>query len=259
MSRKRAWLMKRTIKSRARKATERLIRARILSNQQLPRGIDVFVDLRKDLPGVMPRVVFDVGANVGGATSAYLAAFPEAEIYSFEPAAKTFAQLSRRFDAEPRVHCFQLAMSVNSTEGTLMVDESLSTLASLSETAYVTEKATALEESVVLESLDRFTRTQQIDQIDFLKVETVGHELEALRGAEQLLRSGAIDLVEVEVGMHPQKQVPIEILKRHLEDRGYSLFGIYEQVPEWTLRKPHLRRANAVFVSAQVIAAHDAV
>jgi hypothetical protein len=53
--------------------------------------------------------------------------------------------------------------------------------------------------------------------------------------------------------------VPIEILKRHLEDRAYSLFGIYEQVPEWTLNKPHLRRANAVFVSAQVIAAHDAI
>ena len=112
-----------------------------------------------------------------------------------------------------------------------------------------------------MESLDRFTRSQGIEHIDFLHVDTEGHDLEVLRGADRLLGSGGVDLIEVEAGMNPQNgtHVPIELLKRHLEERDYSLFALYEQVREVYERKPHLRRVNAVFVSAQVIAAQEGI
>lgn len=47
--------------------------------------------------------------------------------------------------------------------------------------------------------------------------------------------------------------MPIEELKAYLEGKGYYLFGVYEQMPEWPTREPHLRRSNLVFVSEAVI------
>ena len=67
-----------------------------------------------------------------------------------------------------------------------------------------------------------------------------------------------IDFIEVEAGMNPwnERQVPFEILKAHLESKNYFLFGIYEQVHEWPTKAPHLRRANAVFLSERLIQAN---
>jgi len=75
-----------------------------------------------------------------------------------------------------------------------------------------------------------------------------------LRGAERLLREGSIDLLEAEAGMHPEndRHVPFREITQHLEDRGYRLFGIYDQTHEWTTGAPHLRRTNPVFISPRL-------
>jgi FkbM family methyltransferase len=202
-----------------------------------------------------------VGAYVGQSAGDYLAAFPEADVYCFEPAAETFSHLSEKFAGNTRVHCFRLALGAEPGEGALLSDERGSSFASLSTTPDVEGMPTAQPERVEVETLDRFTRAQGIDHIDFLKIDTEGHDLEVLRGADQLLRSNSVDLIEVEAGMNPENRahVPIEVLKHHLEERGYSLFAFYEQVHEFMAGKPNLRRANPVFVSARVIAAHDGV
>lgn len=73
---------------------------------------------------------------------------------------------------------------------------------------------------------------------------------------ETVLAEPRIDLVEVEAGMNPRNthHVPLEMLKAHLEQRGYFLFGIYEQRREIFTGEPHLQRTNSVFVSQRVIA-----
>jgi hypothetical protein len=70
-------------------------------------------------------------------------------------------------------------------------------------------------------------------QIDFLKVDTEGYDLKVLEGAERLLRSGAVAFIQVEAGMNPHnvKHVPLEVLKMHLEGRGYTLFALSSRLP----------------------------
>lgn len=81
-------------------------------------------------------------------------------------------------------------------------------------------------------------------------------DFDVLRGSVNLLREQRIDFVEVEAGMHRDntRHVPAEALKGYLEDCGYNLFGVYEQVQEWTLGEARLRRSNLVFLSRAIMA-----
>jgi hypothetical protein len=106
-------------------------------------------------------------------------------------------------------------------------------------------------EEVALETIDRFCLREDIARIGLLKIDTEGHDLAVLHGAELLLARQAVDLIQVEAGWHPgnRRQVPAEDFRTFLEPRGYRLFGIYQQVGEWPTGQPHLRRADLVFVS----------
>lgn len=66
-----------------------------------------------------------------------------------------------------------------------------------------------------------------------------------------MLTDQRIDLVEVEAGMNASdhRHISFEFLKEFLVSHRYYLFGIYEQVEEWSTGEPHLRRANLVFIS----------
>src|SRR3990170_1501252 len=110
-------------------------------------------------------------------------------------------------------------------------------------------------ESVDIVTLDEFCHTKRIDQINYLKIDTEGGDLEVLKGAVNMLTEQRIDLVEVEAGMNPSnnRHVPFEALKEFLESHRYFLFGIYEQVNEWPTREPHLRRTNPLFISHRMI------
>lgn len=113
-------------------------------------------------------------------------------------------------------------------------------------------------ESVKIETLDDFCLEHEISHIGFLKIDTEGNDLNVLRGGKQILSQQRIDVVQVEAGMNPanKRQVPYNSLCNFLEARNYLLFGIYDQVSEWPQRKPHLRRANPVFISREVISAN---
>lgn len=242
-----------SVHSRAKRVVERAARVRILRTRTLPRGVDVVADIRRDLPWVQPVLVFDVGANVGESTASYLAAFPAAEVYCFEPVASTFATLESRFASEGRVHCRRLAFGESKASRTISVGAD-SSLASLSPSSAVPEGA-GRSEVVAVNTIDEFAAAEGLDRIGFLKIDTEGHDLSVLEGAKGMLDRQAIDLIEVEAGMNADNQthVPFELLREHLAEREYLLFGLYDQIPEWTLGKPHLRRTNPVFVSSKAI------
>ena len=104
-------------------------------------------------------------------------------------------------------------------------------------------------------TLDKFCEKEQVPNIHYLKIDTEGGDFEVLVGAEGMLKEEKIDFVEVEAGMSPNNtyHVPMENFKRYLEEHGYYLFGLYEQVEERRTRKPNLRRANLVFISNRLI------
>lgn len=213
--------------------------------RSLPRGIDLAADLSRWLPEFKPVIVFDVGAHRGQSTERYLRWFPAAQVYAFEPVNATYAELVRRVGSEKRVHTFQCAFGRIAGDATMRLEGSSDTYAIASPGG-----GGGPTERVRVDRLDDFAAREGITHIGLLKIDTEGHDLAVLEGAESLLARGAVDLVQVEAGWHEEnrRHVPAEQLKSHLEERGFRLFGIYDQKEEWTTGDTWLRRADMVFV-----------
>ena len=234
------------LKGKARQICERLTGTHIF--RTLPKGVDLASDLRTFVPRTRIRTIFDVGANLGQSAEYYLRNFPGARLHCFEPSQATFLQLKAQLKGRAQLH--RIALGATAGTGQISTGDD-SDMRSLLESGGPTEQ-------VSIQRLDDFCQDAGIEQIDLLKIDTEGYDLEVLKGGERLLTSANAALVQVEAGMHPdnERHVPFEKLKSHLERRGYRLFAFYEQVEEWTLGAPHLRRTNPVFVSSRVIAAN---
>jgi hypothetical protein len=92
-----------------------------------------------------------------------------------------------------------------------------------------------------------------LDHIDFLKIDTEGHDLEVLHGF--LPRLGQVDFVEVEAGMNPYNttHVPFDRLAGFLREAGFHLAHIFQQKMEWKRGgQPVLRRCNPLFVNRRL-------
>ncbi|HLM49132.1 MAG TPA: FkbM family methyltransferase [Solirubrobacteraceae bacterium] len=212
------------------------------TNREIKRDVD------RLLPNVRLERIFDVGGNVGQTAQALSKYHPEAELWCFEPVAASFEQLTRATEAV-RARAFNVALGAQNGSG-LVTARGTST----NNRIVGPDGTPATTEEIRIVTGDAFCAEHGVDRIDYLKVDTEGHELEVLRGFHRMLSRYAIDLIELEAGMNwdNTKHVPIERLKGFLEPMGYLIFRVYEQVAERHGR-PHLRRCNLLFLSRPIV------
>jgi FkbM family methyltransferase len=147
-------------------------------------------------------ILFDVGANVGDYSIALAGHFNEAKIYSFEPNPETFNQLKRNTVTIANIMPinFGLGNAEKSTEIFTYEDDSISQHASVFANVLTDlHKAKRVKNfSINITSIDRFCKKNEIDKIDFLKIDTEGFEFEILKGASQMIKSGSIHVIQFE-------------------------------------------------------------
>ena len=153
----------------------RLFGYQVINPQRL--GIDLQNDIIRLSAQEPVRVVLDVGGNVGQTACEYTSYFPQAQIYTFEPVPASFAKLQSAVANLPRVKAFQMA--VGSSTGTVFMnvgdDSQLNSIVKVKDSTSVIE--------VPLDSLDHIVSSLSLDQIDLLKIDVEGFELEVLKGA----------------------------------------------------------------------------
>lgn len=236
--------------NRIKRAVERAAGCRIYGNS-LPHGMDLSFDIDRRFGRNNIQVVFDVGANVGQSTLAYLREFPQARIYSFEPVQSTYQKLSEATGSFPRVQAFKLGMGSEAGETVIHVNP-VSTASSI-----VMERAGDRAESIAMETVAGFAGKHGVESIDLLKIDTEGYDLEVLRGAAPLLQQQRIHLIqsECEPSVRSREDSPFVdfvSLSSFLNGFGYELFGVYEQQLEWDGRN-RVRYWNAVFLCPKLI------
>jgi FkbM family methyltransferase len=149
-------------------------------------------------------VVFDVGANIGDYTAMLLEVFePSVTIWAFEPARSTFAMLERRYATAERLRLRNIGFSDRPRTGVLRAPGTGSKLGSLHDTHLRLERQglpIVVEETVKLESIDSFCASEQINRIDYVKLDVEGHELHILRGASRMISDGRINAIQFEFG-----------------------------------------------------------
>ncbi len=199
----------------------------------MPVGTDFGQDLKHKI-GLKPKVIFDVGANVGQTVDFYQNLFPSAHIYSFEPIPKTFGHLQKHCAKMPNVSCFNIAFGEKNEQQTIQVlADANSVLNSLnSEVQADLRSSDQSYESakITVERLDDFVKKERVSHIDLLKIDTEGFELPVLRGAEELLEKQAVSTIICEAGFMRTntRNTYFGDINDFLESKGYALFEICE-------------------------------
>ena len=139
------------------------------------------------------RVVFDVGANCGAAAVYFAAAYPGAQIHAFEPAAEPFRRLGRNAARSPNIATHNVGLHSHDQRVPLYAGAIDSVTGSIY--ARDTKNATT-SETVTLRSFSGWLDEHGISEIDVLKVDVEGSEVDVLESLGDRLRAVKVVYVE---------------------------------------------------------------
>ena len=205
------------------------------------------------LPAQPARVVFDVGANEGDFARAALAQLgPTTRVLAFEPAPPTFDRLAQAFQGNPQVALYQLGLSDAPGDRALYSDGHDSGMASVYQRD-LTAQGRVLDQvaTVAITTLDAFCAEQQISHIDYLKLDVEGHEYSVLRGAQQLLAAGAIEMIQLEFG---GCAIDARVFWRDLYQLLNDRYRLYRILQAGLAYLPHYSERQEVFVTTNFLA-----
>ncbi|MFI5452382.1 FkbM family methyltransferase [Pedobacter sp. UC225_61] len=155
-----------------------------------------------EILGKEPTVIFDVGANIGQYAHMLRDRFKTAEIYCFEPVIENYSRLKANV-LNLNITCENYA--VGSKMGIL----TLFTGSNDEDGAMSTSYKGAIEHiftfagnmdqeiSSTMITIDDYC-DMKIDNIDFLKIDIEGHELEALKGSVSMINRNKINVIQFE-------------------------------------------------------------
>lgn len=145
-------------------------------------------------------VFFDVGANKGDWCAEVLGQGFKGKIIAIDPLQSNIALIKQRFSNT--VMPIQYAISDSIGEATFFsnLDASQSGTDSLHNMTQIGYAPSLNEVNVNCTTIDKISDELQINKIDFLKVDVEGHEYFVLKGADRLLKNGAIDYIQIEFG-----------------------------------------------------------
>lgn len=130
------------------------------------------------------RVAFDVGANIG--CTALLLSHLAKQVHAFEPSSSThhFLAMNTRQVGNVTTHCIGLGAKPKFTELTFAANNRSGGFVSegtATPGGHVTER-------IEVRTLDKVVKHYGITDIDFIKLDVEGFELEVLKGAVETLR-----------------------------------------------------------------------
>ena len=143
-------------------------------------------------------VALDIGANRGTWTEALLNAEPQAKVFCFEPSAKAFEELSKKFSSHTNVRLVRAAVGSTIGSAKLWADSPGSGLASLTKRRldhFGIEFD--LSEDVDLITLDEWCERNEVSPT-LIKIDVEGHELDVLKGGLSAIKRAKV--VQFEFG-----------------------------------------------------------
>lgn len=192
-----------------------------------------------------PRVILDIGANLGQAATRYRAMYPYAEIFSFEPVPDSVKALRSRFAADEHFQAHQLAVSDNCSDVEMYLQFECQCNSLLKPAEARKHKDTMTVRSI---TVDQFCHDNGIQRIDILKIDAEGSERAVLIGAEEMFGKRAIRSVFIEVYFEPvySGMALFTDLDTVLRNKGFGLYGLYSLTPA-RQGDGHLQFANALY------------
>ncbi|WP_354675181.1 FkbM family methyltransferase [Cupriavidus alkaliphilus] len=179
----------------------------------------------------------------------------EAHLFEPNPASYKILQDNIKNINIPSLHCYNVGLASLQGERQFM---SAGSMTKIVDSPIKVDGASSFFEANC-HPLDDFIVNFTDGHIDFLKIDVEGKELEVLGGARNLLSRQEIDFIYLEAGFNKNgtQQTYFCSLDAVLQNFGYRVFKIYEQINEWQKDSPLLRRCNVAYMSERFAAANS--
>ena len=175
-------------------------------------------------------VIFDVGANAGVMSLNFAKNAPKGKVYAFEPTNYALKKLRRNLELNPGhssvvepINAFLSSTEKKREEiraySSWKVDKSIGHM------QHQVHGGTAMSTvGVPTITLDEFIQRNKIDRIDFIKIDTDGHEYDVLMGAEKSIRQFQPQII-FELGLYVMEERNIQFSNylEYFSNLGYSL------------------------------------
>lgn len=168
-------------------------------------------------------LIFDVGANVGDYSALIRKFHPQALLHCFEPNPVTFSKLKKNLGTEKFLNNVGVSEHSGELELFFQKDNETSVQASLDKEILknISGSANITSVKVQVVTLDEYCTANAISKIDFLKIDTEGFELEALKGAAKLISEKKIACIQFEFN-------EVNIVKRRFIKDFYDQLPLFE-------------------------------
>lgn len=164
-------------------------------------------------------IVVDVGANVGYFTLFMLSCYPKAKLYSYEPMPMNFKLLSKYRDENSSLDMNIFNMAVSAEVKTLTLHYDASDSFTTAATLYAKDDQPDKIE-VPTTTLEEIMTNNNLDKIDFLKLDCEGSEYEILYDATTTILD-RVNVIALETHVSDQSKHNTNDLNQFLKSRGF--------------------------------------
>lgn len=172
-------------------------------------------------------VLFDVGTNIGNYISLFKENFNNIKVYGFEPNPDIFYIAKQKFENDPNVEINNFGLNDEDCEATLHFPENLTVLASMFQRKHFSNFTNIKKISAKFTTLDNFCLKNNVDRIDYLKVDTEGNELSVLNGAKEYFKNKKVICGQIEYGgTYPDANISIKDIIRFFNKYDYELYDV---------------------------------
>lgn len=179
--------------------------------------------LLKRISKINPKTILDVGANIGGYSLIAHKFLKNATIYSFEPVLNTFNLLKNNTEhiSDKTINLINKGLYKENIKKQINLYPA-HTHSSLFDIKGINN---SVKETVEIDLIsgDNFMRDNNIEYIDFLKLDVEGAEMDVLNGVENALKNKTIRLIQFEYGY-------INITTKNLLVDYYDFFAKYDYI-----------------------------
>ena len=213
---------------------------------------DKFEDARKIINIPNPMIV-DGGAHTGNTTKEFLKKFESPEIFAFEAIPELSVKLSNRFSGTQGVTVFQKAIGAENrkVKFNILKHTSSSSILTPTEETFKLHGGESMKTEKILDvdmvRLDSILPAGK--NIDILKLDLQGYELEALKGAIGILDKVKIIISEVEFIPLYNGQPLFSDLDIFLRNKGFRLFNFYHL---YTFPNGQMDAGDALFIREDI-------
>lgn len=210
---------------------------------------DRFIDLQMKIQNNNP-VIIDGGAHHGHIIQNFLSSYNNPIIYAFEPIPDSVDILKNRFSSYSNIQIFDKALGACNSHVTFNVTDNIvsSSILSPSELIYkfhgskINIIKTIEVEQIRLDSVAELKDRE----IDIVKLDLQGYELEALKGMQGIIKKIKTITIEVEFIELYKNQALFSDIDIFLRKNNFQLLNLYEL---WTQQDGQLTAGDAIYLN----------